>query len=122
MKINVCIVPGILPLLVGRGFYETYKPDVSYSRRTFTIGNQKSQLVSSAKKHLAIDLKPSSYRMVHREQSSVPTSELPRALRPRSAFSKAAKAVSTLLACFSGSCVTGSAVPGENAPRRGADR
>ena len=110
-KLNVCVVPGPLPLLIGRDFYEAFKPDISYSRRTMSIGNHQSQLVSSAKKHLALDLKPSAYRMIDREQSSVPSSELPRALRPRSAINRAAKAVSALIACMSGKCVTGQAVP-----------
>ena len=85
---SVCVVPGELSLLLGKDFFEKHVPDLSYSRRTLTMGGRTQKFEKSWNKHPCIDLRPEAFSALAKDQESAPASELPRSLRSRAAVKK----------------------------------
>jgi len=85
VRLRACIIPGSsLPYLLGRDFFEQYRPDLLLGRRRLRLGQNEERLGTSSQGHLALDLRPQDFRALQEVTKTPGEGHLPRRLRDRS--------------------------------------
>lgn len=82
IKIQVCVVPGDLCLLIGRDFMDQYRQTICYRKQELKIGDTKAPLIASRNGHPAVNLNPEGYTALVAATGTRDIGEVPRARRP----------------------------------------